>query len=205
MRTQKAISNLAYHRPEIFRNITNGLRKGKIGPCLWIAHQGEGGDKPHIHLVLLGGYQVYDTKGLESLWGFDIIGDQKASVTSLWRPTKNLNDWLLYAVHDPKYLALKGLEREHSYTWADLQCSEGDEEVLAQLVADAKEAANTMGDRTTARLITCAKRGMTWREVVLSGLVPMGQFSQASKAWEYIAGEHFPRPPKGEGEADDLL
>jgi len=191
MRTQKNISAIAYHRPEVFKLITNALRKaGNIGPCFWIPHKGEGGDKPHIHLVLIGGFRTYDTAKLSSLWPPDIQGDVAASVTSLWRVTKNLNDWLLYAVHDAKYLALKGLEREHAYDWADVQCTEGDDDTLRQLIAEAEDSKVTMGDKTTCRLIACARRGMTWREIVLSGLVPMGQLSQASKAWHIIAQEY---------------
>lgn len=198
MRSGKSLSSIAYHRPEVFARVTNSLRKvDKIGPCLWVAHRGEGGDKPHIHLVLLGGFKTYDTKGLGSLWGFDIEGDEKRSVSALWRVTKSLSDWLLYAIHDPKYLAFKGLEREASYTWEDLRVSEGDEDILAELIREARDFAETQGDKTTRRLIALAKQGWDWRRVVVSGLVPMGQLSQASKAWGIINREFNPRFKEG--------
>lgn len=194
MRSTKSISSIAYHRPEVFGPLTDSLRgAGAIGPVLWIPHHGEGGDKPHIHLVLLGGFKTYDTTKVGSLWGFDIVGDAKGSVSSLWRVTRNISDWLLYGVHDAKYLASKGLERECSYDWEDVRCSSGDEEIRSQLIAEAKDYAKTLGDKTTARLIMLAKRGWDWREVVLSGLVPMGQLSQASRAWEYIVSTYHPK------------
>lgn len=187
MRTGKAISNIAYHRPEVFATLTNLLRKsGKIGPCLWVAHRGEGGDKPHIHLVLLGGFKTYNTEGLSSLWGVDVIDGQAASVSALWRVSKSLNDWLLYSIHHPKYLTYKGLEREARYDWPDIHVTNGDETVLEQLIADAKDSLEQLGDRTTSRLIRMARMGYTWQQVVLSGLVPMGQLSQAAKAWPII-------------------
>ena len=198
MRTGKSISNIAYHRPEVFATLTNLLRKsGKIGPCLWVAHRGEGGDKPHIHMVLLGGFQTYNTEGLATLWGVDVIDGQAASVSALWRVTKSIEDWLLYAIHHPKYLTYKGLDREAHYDWADVHVTAGDEGVLEQLTADAKDALEQLGDRTTSRLIRLAKMGYTWQQVVLSGLVPMGQLSQAAKAWPIIKRNH------GHWEGDD--
>lgn len=193
MRTQKAISNIAYHRPEIFGSKLADLRaSGKIGPALWIAHKGEDGDKPHIHFVLLGGWATYNTDGLAALWGVDVVDGQPATVTALWRTTKSLNDWLLYAVHHPKYLLTKGLRREVSYTWDDVHCTPGDEDTRHILIKEATEAVDSLGDRTTARLIALAKQGYDWRRVVLSGLVPMGQLSQASRAWEYISDAFGP-------------
>lgn len=206
MRSTKSVSSIAYHRPEVFGRLTDNLRAADvIGPALWIAHKGEGGDKPHIHLVLIGGFKTYDTSKVGSLWGFDIVGDDKGSVSALWRVTRNISDWLLYGVHDAKYLATKGLEREHAYSWADVRCSAGDEEIREQLISEAKDYANSLGDKTTSRLIMLAKRGWDWRRVVVSGLVPMGQLSQASKAWEYIAATYYPQPIdiKGEEVATD--
>lgn len=194
MRTTKNISSIAYHRPEVFAAITADLVKaGTIGPCLWIAHKGEDGDKDHIHLLLLGGFKTYETNGLGTLWGYDIEGDEKRSVSALWKATKNPSDWLLYGVHDAQYLALKGLERANHYTWEDVKCSPGSEEVRAELIRDAKDHLQSAGDRTTARLVALAKHGFDWRRVVLSGIVPMGQFSQAARAWHYIEDEFCPR------------
>lgn len=189
MRTKKAVSAIAYHRPEVFGRLTDDLRKaGAIGPCLWIAHQGEGGDKPHIHLVLLDGFKVYETDTLSSLWGIDIIDGQPATVSKRWQVTKRLSDWVLYGIHDAQYLAFKGLEREHAYTWTDIHASKGDEGVLAEVIDEAKDALGQMGDKTTKRLLMLARAGKEWREVVLSGLVPMGQYSQAARAWQVIRG-----------------
>ena len=203
MRSGKSLSSIAYHRASVFATITNGLRKsGAIGPALWIPHKGEGGDKDHIHLLLLGGFKTYNTEGLGSLWGFDIEGDEKRSVSALWRTTKNTADWLLYCLHDPKYLALKGLERECAYDWADMRVTEGDEGLLDELRREALDFGEGLGDKTTRRLVAMAKRDMTWKQVVLSGLVPMGQLSQAAKAWAYIAAEYSPsmqEPPRRGG------
>lgn len=193
MRTQKAISNIAYHRPEVFGVMTDSLREaGIIGPCLWIPHQGEGGDKPHIHLLLLGGFKVYDTAKIGGTWGHDVIDGKPASVTARWCPVKGgaVSDWLLYGVHDPKYLAWKGQIKEVHYSWADVRCSKGDEEIRDQLIREAQEAQGQQGDKTMRRLIVMAKAGRSFEECVLAGMIPMGQLTQARTAWS-IVRQHY--------------
>lgn len=190
MRTQKAISNIAYHRPEVFKFMTDTLREaGIIGPCLWIAHKAEQDEKKdHIHLLLLDGFKVYDTSKLASAWGVDVVDGAAASVTDRWTVTKTsaISDWLLYGIHDPAYLAFKGKEKEHFYTWADVHCSKGDEAILENLIQQATEARGEQGDRTIRRLVAWAKAGRSFEEAVCLGLVPTGQLLQARTAWAMI-------------------
>lgn len=192
MRTGKAISNIAYHRPEVWKNIVDGLRKaGAIGPCVWIAHKAEGHTKKdHIHLCLLGGYKTYNTDGLSGLFGIDIIDGQKASVTTRWQ-TSQLNDWILYGIHDPKYLTHKGESKQYSYGWEDLHITAGDEDTLDLLISEAKDALDGMGDKTIHRLRALAGMGKTWRDVVLGGYVPLSQLTQARAAWSYILQDAY--------------
>lgn len=205
MRSTKNISSIAYHRPEVFGSLTDSLRaSGVIGPALWIAHKGEDGDKDHIHLLLLGGFKTYDTAKVGSLWGFDIVGDEKGSVSALWEVTRSISNWLLYGIHNTKYLMSKGLERDISYSWSDIKCSSGDEEIRGRLISDAKDYLRNIGDKTTSKLIALAKLGWDWRRVILSGLVPMGQLSQARSAWEYITSAYNPKYGKGVEDEENL-
>lgn len=193
MKTNKSVSSIAYQSPANFKVQTNALRNSDaIGPCLWVAHKGEGDDKDHIHFVLIGGDRTYTTKGLGSLWLPECIGDERRSVSALFKVTKNLSDWLLYAVHDPLYLTFKGLERAAHYTFDDICVTEGDEAILDELKREARDFRSNLGDKTTKRLIMLAKAGYEWERVVLSGIVPMGQFSQALKAWAYIYAKYSP-------------
>lgn len=193
MKTNKSISSIAYQSPANFKLQTNALRKADaIGPALWIAHEGEDGDKPHIHLVLLGGFKTYTTDKIGSLWLPEILGDEKRSISALWKVTKSLSDWLLYAVHDDLYLTFKGLEREHRYEWDEVQVTEGDEGLLSELKREALDFRSTLGDKTTRRLISLAKRGWEWQQIVVSGVVPMGQMIAASRAWQVIYAKFSP-------------
>lgn len=188
--TQKAVTGIAYQTPEYFTAKTNELRAASLlGPVLWIPHRGEGPDKAHIHFLCLPGPRPYNLDGLDTLWGVQVIEGAKASVSAMFRKCseRNYSDWLLYSIHNPKYLAAKGKEREFVYSWGDLCVTSGDEELRDRLISESIDDLDNIGDRTTRKLILLAKKGLSWREVVMSGLVPMGQLSQASHAWEIIS------------------
>lgn len=189
MRTNKSISNIAYHRESIFGAIANALRQAdKIGPCFWVAHKAEGNEKKdHLHIVLVGGVKTYNTDGLAPLFGWDEVDGKKATVTSLWKPTKNLNDWLLYGVHDERYLLQKGEERDHSYDWSEVHCTKGDEDLLEQLIAEAKDFRDHLGDKVVDRLRLLARKGYSIEHAIANGLVPLSLVSQAIRAWGCIA------------------
>jgi len=193
MRTNKSISNIAYHREIIFSAFANALRQAdKIGPCFWVAHKAEGNEKKdHLHIVLLGGVKTYNTDGLSSLFGWDDIDGKKATVTSLWKPTKNLSDWLLYGVHDERYLLQKGEEREHTYDWSDIHVTAGDEDLLEQLIAEAKDFRDHLGDKIVDRLRLLARRGYSIKYAIASGLVPLSLVPQAIRAWGCIAEQEY--------------
>lgn len=190
MRTGKALSNIAYMRPEYFRLMTDALRLSeKIGVCYWIAHQGEDGDKDHIHFVLLAGQMVYNTKGLASCWGVDMYGETKGTVTEGWRTTKSLNDWLCYGVHDVNYLLRKGEERNTHYSWADIQCTKGDEDLLRRDIIEARRYCESGGDKVYRALRIMHNAGKSWKEVVLSGLIPVNCLGSAYTVWQVMRGE----------------
>lgn len=121
------------------------------------------------------------------MFGMDIFPDgEKGSVTSLWKTTKSLNDWLLYGIHEPKYLIYKGETKLHSYDWSDLHASIGDDDTLHQLIVEAQDSLEGQGDRTMQRLLALARMGKTWQQIVVGGYIPLGLLTQASRAWDLV-------------------
>lgn len=204
MRTGKSISNIGYVRPEYFKQIANTLRKsGVIGTCYWIAHKGEDGDKDHIHLVLLGGQKTYNTQGLSSLFGWDMVEGQKGSLTERWQVTKSLNDWLCYAVHDTVYLLRRGLVRNTSYSWDEVQCTEGDEDLLRRDIIDAKRSITEGEDKVYRALRILASQGYTWNRVVLSGLIPVNCLGAAYPVFSLLLKQYHTTDAGMKGGSDD--
>lgn len=187
MRTGKSISNIGYVGEAYFNVIANTLKKsGKIGTCYWIAHQGEEGDKNHLHILLLGGQKTYNTEGLSACFGWDVVDGQKGSLTERWSVTKDIRDWLAYAIHDAKYLLRKGQERERIYDWSDIHCTEGDEDLLARDVIEAKRFVNEGENKIYRSLRVMAKLGYTWEQVMLSGLIPVNMLNACLPVWELL-------------------
>lgn len=188
MRTQKSISNITYHRPEVFAKKVEELREGGvIGPCFWVAHKGESGDKDHIHVLLLEGCKVYNTDGLSSLFGIDIFPDgSKGSMTPLWKVTKDTTDWILYGIHNQEYLTLKNERKEHFYTFDDVKCVEEDKDLLRLSIIAAKERLDTLGDRVVVAVKRLFYSGKSLPEVLTSGIIPIGCIGNTIKVWEAL-------------------
>lgn len=181
--------------------MTNALRQsGKIGLCYWIAHKAEDeGEKDHIHFVLVGGQKTYNTEGLSPLWLIDQWQGGKGSVTNKWNVTKDIRDWLLYAIHNPIYLARKGLTRKYHYDWADIHCTtcEGDTDSLARDMVEARRFLDEGGDKVYRILRLFSENGETWEKVVLSGLIPLGLLKNAYVVYDMMLRHRHPPTIEG--------
>lgn len=190
MRTQKHISNIAYHRPEVFAEVVRGLRASdSIGPCFWIAHKAEKTDaKDHIHLLLLGGLRVYNTDGLSSLFGFDVFPDgHKESMPVFWEVTKHPWTWFLYGIHDPTFLRSGNYgEKVFYYTWEDLVCCDEDRPTLDALISDAKEHQEALGDKVVRLVRSMFYSGQSLAYVLASGSIPIGSIGNVIRLWEAL-------------------
>lgn len=187
MKTNKSISNISYHTPHFFSQRVKELREnGTIPPCLWIYHKGESGDKEHIHFVLLGGYMSLNTEGLSSLFGTELIAGKPASVTNLWKSTKSLDDWILYAIHEPTYLLHKGETKEHHYNIDDIQYTDNMDE-LKQIIDSALDSLNRQGDKVICKIKLLISQGLTFDDAVTMGAIPLAQIRNAQLAWSIIS------------------
>ena len=217
MRTSKSISSIAYHRPEEFKKRVDSLRlSGVIGPCLWISHKaGDKHGKPHIHLLLLG-TKVYQTDGLSSIFSFDIIDGEKASVTDHWRPTKSISDWILYGIHEATYLARKGQFGKEAYSWDDINCTPGDEDLLEELKDEAREVLEAGENKIYRILKHAVKQGWTWQQTIVSGLLPIATLRNSYEVFQAFQEQEGkpealqaagapPRPPERPSNAQAVL
>lgn len=106
MATQKPISTISYNTEAFLREKLEAWKNAHIIQAYqYICHKGEDGDKDHIHL------RVEPNKKLDPMCLQDELkeyeqGKEKPLGCRPWRPSKE-EDWILYAVHDPKYLKLK--------------------------------------------------------------------------------------------------
>lgn len=127
MATQKPISTISYNTEPFLREKLESLYDAHIIQAyMYIKHKGEDGDKDHIHLRVEPNKRIDPMSLADELKEFQ-AGKSKPLGVRPFRPSKE-EDWFLYAVHDPDYLALKyGNDKDGKleYQWTDIVASDG--------------------------------------------------------------------------------
>lgn len=177
MNTTRTISNISYNSLEFFEHKMNDLVSRRVLDwAYWIWHHADIDElKDHIHFVCkpAGKLDTFDLR--KELMEFDPTHPTKPLTCTTnfhFTPNKNMDDWLLYVVHDKGYLAFKGQKRNYEYRFEDLKAT--DEDAL-------RFAWNNI-DRTKysrmEKVIELASSGMSFVEIVRAGLIPMNQYNQ---------------------------
>ena len=103
MATQKPISTISYNSEEFLKEKLEIWYKAHIIQAYqYIKHKGEDGDKDHIHLRIEPNKKLDPMTLVEDLREF-VVGSDKPLGVRPFRPSKE-EDWILYAVHEKKYL-----------------------------------------------------------------------------------------------------
>lgn len=178
MRTKRTISTVCYNSDRFLR--ATCLRLVESGLCdwvHWVRHEPEDDEaKSHVHLVAQPAKAI-DTRALSAFFEeIDLEHPGKPLSCMPWRFTSSLDDWLLYAVHDPGYLASKGQARKHHYARDDVQSTSPD--LLSEQWREINLAKYGLGQLIQGAV----EQGRRWNEVLVSGAVPPSQF----KFWEHV-------------------
>lgn len=185
MRTSKPISTISYNTPDFLRNkIEEWKLQGIIEYGMWIRHEPEEDEKKaHFHLYLKPA-KLVQTMDLETAsMELDPENPDKPLKMISFRVSKE-SDWVLYCLHDPNYLIEKGMSRAYCYGVEDIEstCEDTLKDILSRLSDDRK-------GRLEYRLVECINIGMSWQEIVRSGLVPLRQMSSARLMYGAITGQ----------------
>ena len=138
MRTNCALSAIAYPKsPDVFKATLDDLvRQRVLTLYAFIPHRGEVDDygevdKDHYH-VLFVPFDTVDTKKLAAY----IEDGQGGSIFYKIEKCRSCGDWVLYAYHDPEYLASKGEVRQYTYAFSDIVTN--DQNALVRYRRDVK-------------------------------------------------------------------
>lgn len=184
MNTISLISNISFNSPEFFEAKIRALASGEnrlIDWAHWIIHKPEEDEKKsHIHFVLKPSRRI-DTNALRQEFlespalmleakaqkGEPITADDMKPLGVLpFDKTKNIVDWLLYSIHDVRYLLKKGQTRKHHYEKSDVQSTDPD--FLQHQWSEAVDPLQAM----TARVLELRAQEMTFGEILATGIVP---------------------------------
>lgn len=218
MKTSKPISTISYNTPVFLRNkIEEWKQKGWIEYGMWIQHQADDDNTKIHHHVFLKPAKLIQTMDLE-MESIEIpvfrvpnypVDDTGCTslVPSTVKPLKMISfrsskesDWILYGIHDPTYLAEKGMTRNIHYSFSDIQstCSDTLHDMITHLIDDRK-------GRLEVRIFDCIQNGMSWRDIVCTGIVPLKQIHNALQFYKAITYQIEDRPVIVTDNNDDVV
>lgn len=166
MATQKPISTISYNSEAFLREkLETWYSAHIIQAYQYICHKGEDGDKDHIHVRIEPNKKLDPMTLLEELREYQ-IGKDKPLGCRPFRPSKE-EDWLLYAVHDARYLRSKygGGEKGEKlpYKWQDVRASDMYDTEIAFIRAQAHM------EHTSGNMATKLASGDTPLELIMQG------------------------------------
>lgn len=185
MRTSKPISTISYNSENFLREKIEYWKKvGWIEFGMWILHNPEADEKKaHYHVFLKPAKLIQTTDLEDDSQEIDPHNPDKPFKMISFRVSKE-SDWILYGIHDKAYLMEKGLEREHHYDISDIQstCEDTLKDIISHMSDERK-------GRLEYRIIDCCNKGMTWMQIVNSGLIPIRQMVGAKHFYSAITGQ----------------
>lgn len=187
MKTSKPISTISYNSETFLRKKIEYWKSiGIIEFGMWIKHEPEADEKKaHFH-VYLKPAKLIQTMDLEfDSQEIDPLHPETPLKMISFRISKE-SDWVLYGLHDEAYLSSKGMVREKHYDISDIQstCDDTLKDILSH-VSDERKG------QLEFRIIDCVAKGMTWVEIVRSGLIPIRQIAGAKMFYTAITGQEF--------------
>ena len=168
MKTKRLISTISYNTDGYLSAALERLvSAGLVDWAHWVRHQPEEDEeKSHVHLVVSPSRMI-DTAALSAVFKeADLAHPDKPPLGVMpWRFCSSLDDWLLYAVHDPDYLLSKGQRRAYHYRREDVLSTAPD--LLAEQWREINLARFGVGSQIAAMV----QSGASWEQVICSGLV----------------------------------
>ncbi len=182
MQTSKPISTISYNTKGFLDKVLHDLlRSHIIDYFMYIQHIGEidqfgEREKDHIHLFIIPNQRI-NTADLDKNFLQPVPNNKPLKCIS-WNTSKS-DDWILYVLHDPEYLASKFEHREISYKYTDIIGS--NEEDLRRRY---RMAYQSSGYAKMCNLYQYAKSGGKLTELMRIGAIPVNQIEAYNKFFE---------------------
>lgn len=179
MATSKPISTISYNTDNFLRRRLDELTNiGTLQAWFYIHHLGESKDdespcKEHIHLLVLPNKRVDLVKFQQEFVEINPV-DLKKPLRCMPFRNSVVNDWFLYALHDPIYLSQKGMVKEHEYKPEQFIASDSD-----FLTCCICEAFRQFSASPVLAIREAIEKGISFDALVYSGRIPLAQIANA--------------------------
>lgn len=186
MATSKPISSISYNTDSFLIDRLTALSKSEV-ISFWsfIHHKAEKGldevpGKDHIHLFVMPNKLVDLMKFQKEFTEIDPAHLDKPFRCMPFRTSKP-SDWILYALHNIDYLALKGMDKEFHYLPEEIICSDPD--FLSTLLAEAFQG---LVSQPVVSIRNAVANGLTFDSLVYSGRIPLPMVNCAKTLYESV-------------------
>lgn len=155
------------------------LKSGLISFYSFIEHKpedDEGGKKDHIHLYIEPAKMLQTDDIKNELKEFDPECPNRFKSCLPFNSSK-FDHWMLYGLHDKRYLALKGQSRRFHYCFDDFISSDKD------YLTFKFKSIDTMSLSPYADMQDAISQGLQWQDYFKRGTVPIQQVTAFEKAW----------------------
>lgn len=172
MLTIKSIATISYNSPIFLKSTLETLYKDNIIDFyIYIKHKAERDEtKDHYHVFMIPTKRVDTTVLRKKFEEIDLDNDIPLGVLPF--RTSRFIDWHFYALHDRSYLVSKMTDKQYHYSIEDYRMS--DKDYFLDLLATADYSKISKIDI----LKTCIDRGLTFRDICCTGLIPVQQINQ---------------------------
>ena len=181
MKTDKVIATITYNTENYLNEVLCRLvNDGYLDSWAYIRHKPDtDGTKFHNHVFMCPSRRI-DTDIVRSK--FEEPVEDSKPLGSMPIVTSEFYNWYLYALHDIKYLAKKGLTRNFHYSKDDIVRSPGDwfDILLADMPKEKNEIIyNLMYD------------GYTPADLLRDGIIRLSEYQNAQRAYDDIRSAKF--------------
>lgn len=191
MKTSLPFSTISYCSPEFLQASLQALVDAPNPVLSWYAFvmhdpepgDSQGGRKKHAHAIMYPARSCSTDAVLREIQEPD--PDPEKAAAGLMRkcmPARKSKfaDWYLYAVHDPVYLASKGMDRQFEYKFTDMVTSDRDF-LLAEFAAIEHSKLTPF-----AAMSDAVQMGLTWEDYFALGKIPPAQFIPYRAAYQAL-------------------
>lgn len=187
MATSKPISSISYNTEDfLVSKLDDLIQSGVISFWVYIKHNGESriddeaNGKDHLHLLMIPNKCV-DLVEVGKVFKQFYANDPAHPLRCMPFRTSKTEDWLLYALHDPDYIMLHGLDKTYVYDVVDFKSSDPD--FLHQLWIEAKQS---FANNPSVKIRKKANAGVSFASLVRSGSISIQQIRNAELYYSYL-------------------
>lgn len=185
MKTSKPIATISYNTEKFLREkIYYWKKQGIIEYGMWILHQPDvDGDKAHYHVYLQPSKLIQTEDLINDSCELDPTNPEKPLKMTVFKSSET-NNWILYALHDEKYLTEKGLSRNIHYEANQIEST--CEDTFYEMLSCAFDYRN---NKLEFRIIEAINQGQSWTNIVSSGMIPIRQMAGARLFYMALTGQ----------------